>query len=79
MRAMAGGTCVTECSVMVDSDGGRQPWETVMGDSHGGDGIFKFSICAISYKNHALFSFYIQYNIVKQRYRRTLPTIIGRT
>ena len=50
-----------------------------MRDSHGGDGILEFSICVISYKNHALFAFYIQYNIVKQRYRRTLPTMIGRT
>ena len=36
MRAIAGGTRVTECSVMVDSDGGRQPWETVMGTVMGG-------------------------------------------
>ena len=43
------------------------------------DNILKFSIGTISYKNHALFSFDIQYNIVKQRYRRTLTTMIGRT
>ena len=73
MRAIAGGTCVTECSVMGDSDR-RQLWWTVMGDS-----ILKFSICAISYKNHTLFSFDIQYNIVKQRYRGTLRTMIGLT
>ena len=36
MRAIAGRTCVTEFSVMVDSDGGRQPWETVMGTVMGG-------------------------------------------
>ena len=36
-----------------------------MRDSHGGDGILEFSICVISYKNHALFAFYIQYNMVK--------------
>lgn len=59
---------------------GRQSWEqswgggTVMGDS-----ILKFSICVISYKNHTLFSFDIQYNIVKQRYHGTLPTMIGLT
>ena len=78
MRAIAGGTCVTECSVMGDSDR-RQSWWTVMGSVMRGDSILKSSICAISYKNHTLFSFDIQYNIVKQRYRGTLRTMIGLT
>lgn len=50
-----------------------------MWDSYGGDSILKFSICVIGYKNHTLFSFDIQYNIVKQRYHGTLPTMIGLT
>ena len=69
MRAIAGGVSSMECSVMGEVMGG-----TVMGDS-----ILKFSICVISYKNHTLFSFDIQYNIVKQRYHGTLPTMIGLT
>lgn len=51
----------------------------VMGGTVMGDSILKFSICVISYKNHTLFSFDIQYNIVKQRYHGTLPTMIGLT